>query len=139
MFCFLNHIFVCSVDDLQLLNLNNFNCIINCSTNLNNFMYNPNYINLNCDVFNMNSYKLFCDIYFFIYDKIIKGLKIILLDTNGINNAMIIFMFFYMKYYNLCFSDVFIKIKSHIKLNDVCFYSGLIMFESQLFNKFYIL
>ena len=36
MFCLFENIYICGVNDLNLLNLQHFNYIINCSKNLNN-------------------------------------------------------------------------------------------------------
>lgn len=44
MFCFFNVIYVCGINELNNLNLNNFSSIINCSPQLNNSLTGQNII-----------------------------------------------------------------------------------------------
>ena len=120
MFCIFNNILICSINDLQLLNINNFNFIINCSLEYNKLFENPNYINLNIKEFNIFN----IDSLFNIINFIIKNInqKIILLDENGKNNAMVIGLYLFMKYYKINFSYAYDNIKTLTELNNKNYY-----------------
>lgn len=120
MFCIFNNIFICSVNELPLLNLNNFNFIINCSNKLSNLINNQNFLNLNIDQLSIENFN---EVYNFILKNINQ--KIIILDETGKDISMILGMFIVMKYYNVNFDLVYDNIKIYTDLYNKEYYSFL--------------
>ena len=126
MFCLFDKIYVCGVNEFDLLNLNNFNFIINCSPSLNNlFQSNPNYINLNLDQpINLLIDKIIQSLEF-IYNCYIRGNKIILLDETGKDNSIFICIMFLMKFYNKDFETIYNSISNYAKIHPKEYYSSI--------------
>lgn len=120
MFCLFNNIFICSVNELPFLNLNNFNYIINCSIKLNYLINNNNFININIEHLSDKTIDNFIQIYNFININI--NSKIIILDETGKDLAMFLGIFIIMKYYNIDFNNVYDNIKNYTHLYDKNYY-----------------
>src|SRR3990167_10958299 len=99
MCCLLNSIYILGVNELNFLNLNNFNYIINCSISLNNMFSNPNYINLNLDKSINLMINTIVQLFDFLYKCLQSNLKVILLDESATDNSIFLCIMFMMNYY----------------------------------------
>jgi hypothetical protein len=117
MFCQFNNLFISSIDQLSLLNINAFDYVLNISNQSSNIqidMY-PNVFNYNIDFFNNNSHNDINSLYDFIISQIYN--KKILLINNENNNADVFFIFFLMKFYNKNYDIVFNMLQLNIDLS----------------------
>lgn len=136
MFCIFDMIYVCGINELNNLNLNNFSSIINCSSQLNNSLLSQNVINanLNKPINFMVSYII--QILDYIYNCCSLGKKIIIVDENGIDNAMFITIMFLMKYYKKNFETIYSTITLLKNIHPKEYYSSINLIEYYLINNF---
>lgn len=123
MFCLFSNIFVCSYDEINLLNVNNFNYIINCSLKYNSLLQNENYLNLDIDTFNSSNLTKLFEVYTWLEQRL--NSKIIIFDETGLDNSIFITIYFMMKYNKTNFSTSFDNIVKIIKLKEKIHYSIL--------------
>lgn len=86
MFCLFDHIYICGIQELDNLNLCKFSYIINCYYLLNNVLIHQNVINTNFDkqlIYLINDITQLLDS---IYNCLVSGLKIIMVDETGVDN-----------------------------------------------------
>lgn len=124
MFCLMNNIYICSLHDLNMLNLSSVTYIINCDKKLNNYITNKNYLNLDVDSFNNNNYIKIKEAVEFIY-KHHQSSKIIILDETGIDNAMRLCIFLLMKIYKMDYLSIYNILANLTKLNTLNNYYDL--------------
>lgn len=137
MFCLFSNIFVCGIQDLNYLNLANFNYIINCENKFNTCITSPNYINLNIDNFNQSNFNLMSDVYTWVENNFNNN-KIILLDETGLGNAMILAIYLIMRSKNEQFNTVYTNIGKYISLPVQTYYNILLINENQIIkNNFF--
>lgn len=136
MFCLFDMIYVCGINELNNLNLNNFSSIINCSPQLSNSLSGKNIINanLNKPINFMISYII--QILDHIYNSCCLGKKIILVDENGIDNAMFITIMFLMKYYKKNFETIYSTIVLYKNIHPKEYYISINSIEYYLINNF---
>ena len=132
MFCLFNNIFICSVNELPFLNLNNFNYIVNCSIKLNYLINSNNFININIEHLSDKTIDNFILIYNFIINNI--NAKIIILDETGKDIAMFLGIFIIMTYYNVDFNNVYDNIKNYTYLHDKNYYLYLSYYNNFINN-----
>ena len=136
MYCLFDMIYTCSVQELENLNLSNFEYIINCSVNLNNVLMYSNIINANL---NRPLNFMISDIIQLIdniYNCHISGIKIILLDETGIDNSMFITIMFLMKYHNKNFESIYSLISFNKLIHPKEYYNSINLIEYYLLNNF---
>lgn len=136
MFCLFDLIYVCGTNELENLNVNNFLSIINCSLHLNNSIQFQNVINANLN--RPMSYMIsdIIQILEYIYDCCSLNKKIIIVDENGIENAMFITIMFLMKYYKKKFIQIYSTIILYKKIHPKEYYSSINSIEYYLLNDF---
>lgn len=132
MFCLFDHIYFCGVNELNSLNLNNFNYILNCSTNLNNLIVSPNFINLNLSQPIENLISNINQILNYILDCLNNNLKIILLDETGKDNSISIGIMFLMKLYKRNFNSIYDSFTNYTQIHPKEYYSSIINIEYYL-------
>lgn len=137
MFCLFDMIYVCGINELNNLNLNNFSSIINCSPQLNNSLTGQNVINANLNQPINFMISIIIQILDFIYNCCSLGKKIILVDENGIDNAMFITIMFLMKYYKKNFETIYSTIVLHKNIHPKEYYSSINLIEYYLINNFF--
>lgn len=135
MFCLFSNILICSLEDLNFLNISNFSYIINCSNKLNNYIVDPNYINLNIDIINYSCVNLLNQVYNWLEQNIQN--KIIILDETGLDNGMYLCIFILMKFLNKSFVDVYDELSKLTKINDKNNYISLEYYENYIIKKNY--
>jgi hypothetical protein len=125
-----SNIIVGSCDSLlQSTILPHVHYIINCSTNLNNLIVHPNYINLGVDKFGFKTLRTLNSLSDFVNEKISLGNNIFLLCENGIGHSLVVGMFIIMKMHNINFDQVFNQLSASYNINNYDFYSGLKRYE----------
>jgi len=136
MFCLFDLIYVCSVNELENLNLNNFSSIINCSIHLNNSLHYQNVINANLNRPINFMISDIIQILEYIYNCCSLNKKIIIVDENGIENAMFIAIMFLMKYYKKKFEEIYSTIILYKTIHAKEYYSSINLIEYYLINNF---
>ncbi len=134
MFCLFSNIFICGINELSLLNLANYNYIINCENKFNNMITSPNYINLNIENFNEGNFNLLSDIYTWIENNCTNN-KIILLDETGQSNAMFLGLYLIMRSKNENFISVYTNTIKYTNLLDINYYKLLAQKENEIIKK----
>ncbi len=134
MFCLFSNIFICGINELSLLNLANYNYIINCENKFNNMITSPNYINLNIENFNEGNFNLLSDIYTWIENNFANN-KIILLDETGQGNAMFLSLYLIMRSKNENFISVYTNTIKYTNLLDINYYKLLAQKENEIIKK----
>ncbi len=134
MFCLFSNIFICGINELSLLNLANYNYIINCNNKFNNMITSPNYINLNIENFNEGNFNLLSDIYTWIENNFTNN-KIILLDETGQGNAMFLGLYLIMRSKNENFISVYTNTIKYTNLLDINYYKLLAEKENEIIKK----
>ncbi len=137
MFCLFDMIYVCGINELNNLNLNNFSSIINCSPQLNNSLSGQNVINANLNQPINFMISIIIQILDYIYNCCSLGKKIILVDENGIDNAMFITIMFLMKYYKKNFETIYSTIVLYKNIHPKEYYSSINSIEYYLINNFF--
>ncbi len=138
MFCIFSNIYICGINELNILNLSNFGYIINCCSKYNNLYNSPNFINLNDEnLLVKNRLEL--------YDTMYKWLetnfqsKIIILDETGLDNGMLICMYILMRAQNNQFNIVYENVNKIIKINEKSKYKFLFENEKEIIkNNFFL-
>lgn len=134
MLCLFDMIYVCGINEFENLNLNIFSSIINCSLQLNNYFTNQNVINANLDrPINYMIYDII-QILYYMYNCYNLGKKIIIVDENGIDNAMFIAIMFLMKYHKKNFESIYSTIILHKNIHPKEYYSSINLIEYYLIN-----
>lgn len=130
-----NNIIIGTPSDLQqLINYTTF--IINCSPHLANLLNHPNFININITNPNLQEILyLLNQTSEFIYNKISSNQNIFIMCDTGINNSLIVGMFFLMKLHNINYYSVYYNIASSHKIHSFDFYLGLTHFEPHILKK----
>ena len=136
MFCLFDLIYVCSVNELENLNINNFSSIINCSLHLNNSLNYQNVINANLNRPMNFMISDIIQILEYIYNCCSLNKKIIIVDENGIDNAMFITIMFLMKYYKKKFEEIYSTIILYKNVHPKEYYSSINLIEYDLINNF---
>ncbi len=129
-----SNIIIGSPSDLAQI-INSVHYIINCSTNLNNIMVHPNYLNLNIPQFTLESINILNSVYDFLNNKILLNQNVFLLCDTGINNSLIVGMFCVMKLLDLNYYNTYYKIATFNKINSYEFYSGLKHYEPYIIKN----
>lgn len=134
MFCLFDNIYICGINEIQTLNLANFNYILNCSVQLNNVISSSNFINLNINkpINQMIDIINWC--LNFIYSCCVEKFKIILLDETGKDNSIFIAIMFLMKYYNLNFDTIYNSFANYICIYPKEYYNSILSIEYFLIN-----
>jgi hypothetical protein len=135
MFVFLEEIYVCSIDDLNILNLSNFSYILNCSNELNNFIVNPNFFNLGIERPSFMNLNIILQAYDFIKKAYESKKKIILLDKTGKDNAIFMLLVFMIKQYNINLETAYESLKNYIILRPLENYKTIINLEQHIINN----
>ena len=136
MFCLFDLIYICGINELENLNINNFLSILNCSTQLNNSLLCQNVINANLNKpINLMIYDII-QILEYIYNCCSVNKKIIIVDENGIDNAMFITIMFLMKYYKKNFEEIYSTIILYKNIHPKEYYCSISMIEYYLINNF---
>lgn len=128
------NIFIGTPHDLQNI-IHSINYVFNCSTNLNNLINHPNYINLNINNFSFETLQYLINLSDFIYQKTLLNQNIFILCENGIGSSLIIGMFYIMKCYNLDYNYVYTYISKIYSINHYDFYAGLKYFEPYIIKN----
>jgi hypothetical protein len=102
------------MDDINLLNLANFNYIINCSIKYNNVISHQHYYNLNISSITANNIMLLDQIYTWCQKN--SNSKIIILDDITLINAMTICMYFIMNNSKISFEKTYNALNKYTKL-----------------------
>lgn len=144
MFCLLNSIYILGVNELNFLNLNNFNYIINCSISLNNMFSNPNYINLNLDKSINLMINTIVQLFDFLYKCLQSNLKVILLDESGKDNSIFLCIMFMMKYYKKDFETIYFTLSNFLQIHPKEYYNSIndvqyFLLNNSVFNNNIIL
>jgi len=132
MFCLFDYIYFCGVNELESLNLTNFNYILNCSINLNNLIISPNYINLNLNQPIQNLIPYIIQSLEFILNCLNNKNKIILLDETGKDDSIIVGIMFLMKIYNKNFNSIYDSISNYTQIHPKEYYSSIMNIEYYL-------
>ena len=137
MFCLFDNIYICGINEIQTLNLANFNYILNCSVTLNNVIQCSNFINLNLDKpinLLIENIILILD---FIYNSCMCNHKIILLDETGKDNSIFIGIMFLMKMYNLNFDSIYNSLSNYICIHPKEHYHFILSIEYFIIKNVY--
>ncbi len=129
-----SNIIIGNLSDLQQL-INNVTYIINCSPNFAKLCSHPNYLNLNINNPIHETLNILNQISDFMYNKIMSNQNIFLLCDTGINNSLIVGMFFLMKFFNINYQSVYHNITLFSKINPYEFYLGLAQFEPYILKS----
>jgi len=129
-----SNIIIGSPSDLAQI-INSVHYIINCSTNLNNIIVHPNYLNLNITQFTTESLNILNSVYDFVNNKILLNQNVFLLCDSGIGNSLIVGMFFIMKLLNLNYYNTYYNIATYNKINSYEFYAGLTYYEPYIIKN----
>ena len=132
MFCLFDNIYFCGINELNSLNLNEIHFILNCSSNLNNLVLNPNYINLNLFQPINELIGYINNLLNFIFDCLTKKYKIILLDESGKDNAIYIGIMFLMKYYKQNFENIYNSLSNYTTIYPKEYYNSISNIEYYL-------
>jgi hypothetical protein len=135
MFCLFDRIYICSIEELENLNISNFSYIINCSIQLNNILTYQNVINTNFDkpiYFIINNIIQLLE---YIYNCYISGLKIILVDETGIDNSMFITIMFLMKYHKKNYDTIYSTITFYKNIHPKEYYISISSIEYYLLHN----
>jgi hypothetical protein len=136
MFCLFDMIYICGINELENLNLNNFSSIINCSLQLNNSFTSQNVINANLNKPINFMISDIIQILEYIYNCCSLGKKIIIVDENGIDNSMFIAIMFLMKYYKKKFEEIYSSIILYKNIHPKEYYNSINLIEYYLINNF---
>ncbi len=133
MYCLFSNIYICGLNELNLLNLSNFTFIINCSKKFNTLIQSPNFLNINEDTFNLKNFELLEQIYQWL-EKNYQS-RVIILDETGLDNAMLICIYIIMKSSNTSFHLVYDNLNKTIKLREKNHYKILLDCEKQILKN----
>ena len=136
MFCLFDLIYVCGVNEIENLNINNFSSIVNCSLHLNNSLPYQNVINANLNRPINFMISDIIQILEYIYNCCSLNKKIIIVDKNGIDNAMFITIMFLMKYYKKKFEEIYTTIILYKNIHPKEYYYSINLIEYYLINNF---
>ena len=125
------NIIIGSLMDLQHL-LNSVTYIINCSPTFSKLLSHPNYLNLNINSPSAEKLNTLNQVTDFINNKVLLNHNIFLLCETGLNNSLIVGMFFLMKFYNVSYNTVYHNIAITNRINPYEFYLGLTSFEPHI-------
>jgi hypothetical protein len=125
------NIIIGSLSDLGQI-LGSVNYIVNCSTNLNNIISHPNYLNLNINQFTFESLQTLNSVYDFVFSKLVLEQNVFLLCETGIDKSLIVGLFILMKMHNLNFNSVYHNVANSNKINPYECYSGLKIYEPHI-------
>lgn len=137
MFCLFDNIYICGINEIQTLNLQNFTYILNCSINLNNIIQSSNFINLNLDKPIDLLIENIISILDFIYNSCACNYKIILLDETGKDNSIFIGIMFLMKIYNLNFDSIYNSLSNYICIHPKEYYNFILSIEYFIIKNVY--
>lgn len=117
MFLINNSLYVGSINELNVINNNNINYIINCSTNLTLAYNDINYSTLDLYKFHNNTLYILNELHIFIDKQVSQKRNVYILCDSGKNISMFIGIFYVMNKYKLSFNYVFNYINSQITLD----------------------